>query len=304
MATDFHKHFLTSELHFLAWYRRDEKLNKQAIKFMVACMDDPKFKNHLLPLLRPCGRKHMDYEDYGSLFRKDSFIGRSHREFPESEDRLPFSELWFQVSGEMELELWSRISVWIEEHKGNNDFCFAWRSHKDKIWQPFTESQKILQCNYLCNFMDRNTVDSTPDFAMLLKAIWYRASEEIARFVVSDDCSFELDPCNRKHACEIFKLLRDILNPFSLADYMSDDFIAKMVIRYDILDLDPINFDPKEHTISHMPAYAINALTRIKNGFNYELDNYGKLSDGTDFITHPYKFAKGSYLPLLKDIFT
>ena len=280
MSIDCSKLFQQSELLLLTWHRLDSDMHRAGLDLMRELVQDPAIGTSAMPLLRPAGRTECNYRCFDAKFAEH--VGRLPGSPQEWYTRC--CEMWVQVEGSAEAEVWKRLTAFVGAQANRGADAKAWRRHHLPRWQPFSDS--FPECRY-CESSPGFPANSHPryadalgvlrqlgreeDAASLLKAIWYRASVVIAERWVGQYSSLPLDPCNPCHQGILVGLLDEPLADFDPASYGITG-LAQQV-------------DPTAFAVSHMTAFAMNAVTEVTPGCYWFEKLYG---DGC--LTHPYHF--------------
>jgi len=287
MSIDCSKLFPQSELLLLAWHRLDPDMHKAGLDLMRGLVQDPTIGSFVMPLLRPAGRSECDYRCFDAKFAEH--IGRLPGRPREWGIRC--CEMWVQVKDSAEAEVWKRLTAFVGAHANRGADAKAWRRHHLPRWQPLSDS--LSDCKDYCESSAAFPANCHPryrdalailgqlvkeeDVVCLLKVIWYRASAVVADQWISRHSSLPLNPCNPCHQGILVDLLDESLADFDPASYGITG-LARQV-------------DPTAFAVSHMTAFAMNAVTEVTQGcYRYE-----KLyRDGC--LAHPYHFgSKGDY---------
>ena len=279
MKIDCSKLFPNSHLHLLVWPRLDPVAHESGLRFVLDLTNDADLEGNVMPLLRPNGRQPADYAAFDACASDcEGFLP-----WGPPDERLPCCEMWFQVTSQAEEALWREIQEWRQGHSSSYiKWSKAWRSKCKPDWQPLSVSRE--SCDDNCETSPFFKVPKEPRFLYakqvlaavgdakahwLLKTIWYRATETMSKHAAGG-AGIGLDPLERKQGETILQHLEEILSSFDLADY-------RIPRSGNIID-------PSAFAVSHMPAYAINALLPVNGGCPPLLERY--LQDGS--VTHPY----------------
>lgn len=281
MAIDCRQLLSCSHLHLLVWDRLDPAAHSAGLRFTVELLTAPGLTDKVMPLLRPLGRNESDYNAFGLVFAEHtgSLLG-SPKDW-----RSRCCELWVQVGEAAEARAWQAIQDWLRTRPRAK----GWRSHCQALWQPFSAAHD--ECKYAETGQAprhrrygeaEQFLRSLPqdERAYFLKVLWYRASEAFARESANGDLVCDIDPREEVGLARLRRFASAALDEFAPADYG----IAHASGRV----------DPCAFSAAHLPAYAVNALTRVHRGRYWIEDHLGG-----DAATHPCCFSSRSdYLRL------
>ncbi len=233
-----------THLHLVIWNRFNDSDHEGAMNILLNLMTS-EHSDKILPMIRPLGRPLDTYQSYTN---DNVFQGNDIRNIGitsiVSGSRTAHCEIWFQVADESNEAFKETLK---QEFQIISSVCFFWES-ANPIWQPigndiyscdYARSRNRSQDSFLCSFCDNR-------IAQLLKLIWYRATEELIKFMQSQNNSF----------CTI--------NP------ISDKSIVKDILIEICSDIDLKNFglfedstilDPTEFGASHLAVFAMNSIT-------------------------------------------
>jgi len=262
-----------SRLDLIVWNRSNILNNQNGLQLIHKLLYDKKYKQLVLPMLRPLGRK---LESYKNILCHDSHgnFGREGSDFKYFDsEHTNLCELWIQVAPELEQDVWDELNQWLKANKLG--MIFRWI--KNPLWEPLGSA--LNKSSYYPKII-KETIDDDPPVEILnyvselqaawfLKLCWARASEEIADYFVKDSIFNYIDPQRSKS--EIKKLLTIILEDINLEDY-------------GINSSNP-HISPYRFGISHMAAFSINAITL---GDNYFFENFCK---DRNHASHPHHYA-------------
>lgn len=265
--------FKDTKLSLLVWHRLDQAVHQEALRFMKELMTNATLAAHVMPLLRPAGRTQRDYDDWQTKARQTHGTPPAHCA-PAGQSHL-YCELWFQVQGQADAALWQKVQGWV------NGCGHGWALHDigsapENHWQPLAD--RLERCQYLeCNPSGgeiRWCEMPKEQIPWALKVVWYRASEVLCEHLAQPTSDWLLNPqCDRDR---ILRLLAEILSDINLN-------------RYGIADSGTL-LDPSRFGVSHMAAFAMNAVTAVEPPDKYRLDQYWPpLGDNA---TWPHRYPK------------
>lgn len=259
-----------THLHLLCWNLFDIQLHKKGLLFIKQLIEDEDIKDIVLPMIRPLGRKDFSFYD-GSVLEYGN-PGTENIDYDIIEgNNFSYLELWLQTSEELKELVWDKIRKWIDE----NQHGFARKSLQNEIWRPFSSD-----LNENGNYYPRHKTELPSNFPkvlssiiteskipIFLKYVWARSTEVIISKVILNGQIRLLDPIRERALFS--NLLHEVVSEF---DLMSTGLIGHFQ-----------NIDPKHFGISHMPAFAVNAITSPRP--NYQVERVlGQIS------THPYRW--------------
>lgn len=254
-----------THLHLILWNRLNPDDHARGMDALKSFMESDWSKQNL-PLLRPFGRRKDTYIDYSrnNTFSVTDLVNIDQTRELQTDQGLKTAhcELWIQTRNPSIDKLESSFG-------DLRSVCFLWE-HNNPLWQPlgsgkfdfpYSKSRGGIHDKFLCTLCDDR-------IAWIMKLIWYRASVEICEQMSRAGGFAPIDPLIEKPA------IRDIMNRIC-----SDINLRDYGIVQDSTTIDPTDFD-----VSHMAAFAVNAITQISNGQMYWLEHY----PGNDYrMTRP-----------------
>ncbi len=248
---------------------------------MAHCLSAPSLQGRVMPLLRPGGRTEQDYTNNDSLFSENrgSLPGLPQNWYWQC------CELWLQVAEEAEAAAWQEALVWLKAHR----CAKGWRSHKQSLWQPFSPTHDECEYAETASAAQRHYREAAAkaflqglredNRAWFLKALWFRATEVLSRELGAGNLVCGMDPGDAHDRSRIGALLAQMFADVSPGDYG--------------IPCAPHDVDPSAFSVSHMTAFAVNALTRTGRGPHWIERHLGERA------TRPCCFSsRGDYLRL------
>lgn len=273
MSMDLMKWFPGSHLHVLLWDRFDPKHHQAGMNFLVSLMKNPDFDAYIMPMLRPIGRIPQDYLVFEQVFQEMSGGRLPDQPAPGNTPYLNCCEVWLQVAEEQEEPLWNEMASW--GNRQNLTHWRVWRSAAEPVSRPFGDDM-LFDPNLPNDYTEEQK-------AALAKVIWFRATGVIVEWLSTGQCHTQLhltDPGDRKAVAEALKRVTDTLR---YGDYGLPDSGGSPTT------------DPSRLRVSHMPAFAINAITKVADPSRwfYQLEQYLRW----DYVSYPYLYpSRANYL--------
>lgn len=257
-----------THLHVICWNIYNIQKHIAGLQLLKELLDDAQLKEFLLPMIRPLGRTNMSFYEDAAEMHGD--LGARGIDFDKLNSHYSHCELWIQTSAEHEKEVWGKLVSWIDKYKHG----FARRSLVNGIWRPFSDDltaghnfhprfgEEIKKKSYPSTLDKMVSVEGIPKF---IKYVWARASEVI---IEKANLNGQIQLFDPNTATSLFdKLLKDVVTEFDLMKTGIVNFSTKI--------------DPKQYGISHMPTFAVSAITSTRP--DYQIEHFlGPRS------THPY----------------
>jgi len=259
------------DLHLVAWDRLDEATHTAGLQLMLDLMD--RFGGDAMPLLRPLGRTQQNYDGWQSKWPKAPAV-------------LPAG--WLQQNGYyLACEMWVNCAHHVSQRVGGElEQWVCGRSAKAAYWHPnesvhepfgapgetYYQQQWRNVSGIELPLRSQLIADEQPWF---LKLAWYRSTEEIADLLRSRGIESRLDPCQEPDRGALADLALRILSPVDPSCYGFHCRSGAVTFA--------------EAIVSHMSAFALNALTRVANHTIYRLEQYYLAVD----VTRPHLYCQG-----------
>ena len=234
----------------------------------------------LIVMVRPLGKeKQGDYDilkaDFASLVGEGIPYARVYKNG--TFQRTLHCELSIQISPSRSGIATPKLEEWVRSHGQT----FGFFHHKAPVWYPFEE--RDARENYARSRDNKNvSALSSNVLAAFLKMIWQRASGYIADRIDSAGGFQPFDPSRDVNS--ILEFMQATLSDIHPRDFeipYPDDIV-----------------DPTSFGVSHLTAFAINALTEAREPSLYLIEH---LVRGLDNATRPYCFgSRSDFMDYLK----
>ncbi|MBW2066114.1 MAG: hypothetical protein JRJ03_14440 [Deltaproteobacteria bacterium] len=256
-------------LHVIIWDRFCERSHISGLRLMKELVEQ---FDLAMPMLRPIGRRPHNYsEDSKTEFGKPppNTLSDGIPSAPLlNKKHTAHCEMWVQVADAINDDLIDFFKKYIN----TKDSIFgAFLDRKNPEWQPLGDS--IQNCNYAMarDELGRKIVCDIGEKQLpaFLKLIWYRSSVVISGWLSDQGDKWSgIDPLRQKT---------------DLHDIMAKIFIDINPREYGIRSsFDSI--DPSGFGVSHMAAFAINAITKVSH--IYTIEDYF----GNGNVTQPHSY--------------
>jgi len=285
---DFSRLIANPDLHLVAWDRLDDQgVHAEGLKLMLDLLDS--FGEDVMPLLRPVGRPRGDsHYERGDQSPWADWAGDICG--VAENGCLMLCELWVNCSRTKSQLVADALRNWTNIRTGKAACWLRRKLPQDVVFEPLGSPGN----NYYENLWREDRMGQVSPIRnkllpseqpWLLKVVWYRSTEEVRCLLgPPNDAKFRLNPPLQSDRVRISDLAKDILKPFRPGDY-------GLLWREG-------HIDPTDLGISHMPAFAMNAVTAVSQQTIYQLEQY-YLARHT---TQPHWFAdRGEYFRQLAD---
>lgn len=259
-----------NHLHLVVWNRFCPKSHTSGLMLVKKMIED---YDLVMPMLRPIGRKGNAYVDNVKSQFEEPVPNSISNEIPSAptlgEDYSGHCELWIQVADVINSTFVSFLRR--EFNKKSNVFA-ALLYHNSPTLAPLGKSR-------VRNVDPEILRDIGKDQLLaFLKLIWYRSSVVIVDWLSTQNGAIPtIDPVTQKDV--LHDLMTKIMSSINPNDY-------GLSSSYD-------SIDPSSFGVSHMSAFAINALTVVT--YLYQIEQYFENPN----ITHPYSYPnKEEFLKL------
>ena len=236
-----------TSLHLVIWDRLSEKSHPSGLTLMKRLVEE---FDLVMPMLRPLGRGPDDYsKDFRTKFDKSppNILCDDIPSAPLLRRRNGYTtghcELWIQVADVINSTL---IDSLRESFNKKSNVFAAFLNHGNPIWTPLGDSDARARNGFDTEI--RHDIGEDKYYSALLKLMWYRSSVVIVDWLSAQDGAIAtIDPVTQKGV--LHGLMAEILSNINPNDYgLSSSFNS---------------VDPSSFGVSHMSAFAVNALMPV-----------------------------------------